>query len=255
MIVEKTLDIGGRVLPVEVRINRRARRYIIRADSLRGVVQLTVPSKRSIPSAMRFAKERASWIEACLDEGPRAISFCENLIFPFRGVDHRLVHQPGELRLRTKLVPAQDVQDAHIEGDPYPKLLVGGEASHINRRVTDWLRREARKVLTARTDFYCQRLEVKRGKIRIGDTKSRWGSCSADGTIAYSWRLILCPPEILDYVVAHECTHLIHLDHSAAFWRRLASLDVDARAAKRWFDKNGAELFAWGNQSGMDRAA
>ena len=98
---------------------------------------------------MRFAKERASWIEACLDEGPRAISFCENLIFPFRGVDHRLVHQPGELRLRTKLVPVQDVQDAHIEGDPYPKLLVGGEASHINRRVTDWLKREARKVLHA----------------------------------------------------------------------------------------------------------
>ncbi|HBS33364.1 MAG TPA: M48 family peptidase, partial [Parvularcula sp.] len=86
----------------------------------------------------------------------------------------------------------------------------------------------------------------RRGAISIRDTRSRWGSCARDGALSFSWRLIMAPPEILDYVAAHECAHLVHLNHSPAYWRLLRSLDVDVRAARDWFAANGQRLYAYG---------
>lgn len=226
--------IGERTAPLVARVNRRAKRLILTVDSVAGEILVTAPSKRALPEAIAFARERADWIAGQLSDNLRGKPFLAGAVFPYRGIDHVIVSRGG---------PRSPVS---IDDSVAPAVCVGGEAAHVNRRVTDWLKNEARRELTSRADHYCERLDKKRGPIRIRDMRTRWGSCSSDGSLAFSWRLIMAPPRILDYVAAHECVHLVHMHHRPAFWRKLASLDVDAREAANWFDRNGQTLFAYG---------
>lgn len=233
-ITRTEINIGAINAPLVARVNRRAKRLIIKVDPVAGEILVTAPSKRSIPDAIAFAHERADWIASQMKNTLRAKPFAPGAAIPYRGVDHLIVQNGG---------PRTPVRLDYTMG---PAIHVGGDAAHINRRLTDWLKKQARQTLTERTDDYSKRLGQKRGPIRVRDTRTRWGSCSSDGTLSFSWRLILTPPEILDYVAAHECAHLIHMNHSPAFWRLLATLDVDARAASTWFDEHGQSLFAYG---------
>ena len=234
MIEQRQLDLGDISAPLCIRINRRARRMILSVDAVHGQVRVTIPKRSLIDEAIVFAKERREWILAQLGQEQRAIAFGENSVVPYLDEGHTIIREGGP-RNRIRIEP----------GTP-PSLIVGGEQAHINRRVVDWLKKQARATLTNRVDHHCVRLNVKRSGIKIRDTRTRWGSCSSQGVLSFSWRLILAPPCILDYVAAHECSHLVHMNHSPAFWRLLASLDVDARHATNWFDEHGAGLFRYG---------
>lgn len=241
--VETEIDLGDRIAPLTARINRRAKRLIVRVDPVAGRVLVTAPSKRALPEALRFASERAGWIRERLDEGGAARPFAHGGVCPYRGVFHRVIND-GPPRAPVRLV----------EGDP-PLIAVGGDPAHINRRLVDWLKRDARRALAGRAHVHAATLGKKIARITVRDTRSRWGSCSRDGALSFSWRLILAPPDILDYVAAHECAHLVHLDHSPAYWRTLASLDVDINGARDWFDRHGALLHAWGVEPAPRREA
>ncbi|MFZ5616406.1 MAG: M48 family metallopeptidase [Pseudomonadota bacterium] len=230
-ILETTIDLGDRTLPLTARVNRRARRLIVTVDAISGRVIVTAPSNRALPEAVDFAKTRARWIRRQLTESDGAKPFGSGLVFPLRGAPVSVVNEGGP-RGAVRLV-----------GD---RLIAGGEEAHLNRRITDWLKSEARRALTERADHFATRLGKRRGPITIRDTRSRWGSCARNGALSFSWRLILTPPEILDYVAAHECAHLVHLNHSPAYWRVLKGLGVDARAARDWFSTNGSALYAYG---------
>ncbi len=230
-LTNSTIDLGERTAPLTARVNRRARRLIVKVDAISGRVIVTAPSKRALPEAIEFARTRARWIMRQLDECAGAKPFRDGVTFPFRGAPVSIVSDGG---------PRAGVR---LDGD---RLLAGGEARHVNRRVTDWLKSEARKTLTERADHHSAQLGKKRGPITIRDTRSRWGSCARDGALSFSWRLILAPPVMLDYVAAHECAHLIHLNHSPAYWRVLRGLGIDARAARDWFAAHGHLLYAYG---------
>jgi predicted metal-dependent hydrolase len=233
-ITRTEINIGARAAPLIARVNRRAKRLILKVDPVAGEIHVTAPSKRSLPEAIRFAHERIDWIASQLADDLRGKPFQAGMTVPFQGVDHVIVHDET---LRAA---------ARLDRDLFPAIRAGGRAEHLNRRVTDWLKREARKRLTERVDFYCGELGKKRRAIRIRDTRTRWGSCTSEGDMSFCWRLILAPPEILDYVAAHECAHLIHLDHSPAFWRVVRELGVDARGAARWLGAHGPALFTYG---------
>lgn len=233
-VTRTEINIGDRAAPLIVRVNRRAKQLILKVDPYAGEILVTAPSKRAMREAIAFARERAGWIAAQLDEGLRARPFAEDLIVPYLGEPH-VIRRSGSLRAPVRV----------IDGPP-ASIHVGGDAAHLNRRILDWMKREARKALTARVDDYCARLGKNRRSISVRDTRTRWGSCSSDGTMSFSWRLIMAPPAILDYVAAHECVHLMHMNHSAAFWRRLAALGVDSRGAETWLDARGAALFSYG---------
>lgn len=241
--VETEIDLGDRVAPLTARINRRAKRLIVKVDPIAGRVLVTAPSKRALPEALRFAGERSQWIRKQLDEGGAAQPFVNGGLCPYRGVFHRVVNE-GPLRAPVRL----------SEGEA-PTIIVGGDAEHLNRRLVDWLKRKARLTFAERAQLYASRLGKKITRITIRDTRSRWGSCSSDGALSFSWRLILAPEEILDYVAAHECAHLVHLNHSRAYWRTLADLDVDVDGARDWFDRHGALLYAWGVEAAQRKAA
>ncbi len=261
-IIETQLQLGDRIVPVNARINRRAKRLILRVDSITGIVHVTAPSKRALPDALKFAKERSLWIEKELGTGPTAHPFIEGGSCYYRGIPHEIIRDGGPrtpIRCTSLMgadnldssgnLDSSDILDSSgkVTGSTSSaKIYIGGEQEHLNRRLTDWLKHEAKRILTLKSDYYAERLNKKRGKIRIGDTRTRWGSCSQDGTLSYSWRLIMAPAHILDYVAAHECTHLVHLNHSPAYWRLLAELDVDAKTARQWFKIHGTRLFSYG---------
>lgn len=242
-ITRTEIKIGEHAAPLIARVNRRAKRLILKVDPVTGEIFVTAPSKRTIPEAIRFANERIDWIAGQLKTDLRGKPFVHGMRIPISGVSHIILHDAAArsaVRLDDELIPA---------------LRVGGAPEHLNRRVCDWLKRKARKRFTERADHYCAILDKPRGRLQIRDTRSRWGSCSSDGSLSFSWRLILAPPEILDYVAAHECAHLIHMNHSPAFWRIVRSLDVDARAAADWLEANGPQLFTHGVKDPVCAAA
>jgi predicted metal-dependent hydrolase len=119
---------------------------------------------------------------------------------------------------------------------------------HVARRVADFLKREAKRDLEAASRAAAEKLGVRLRRIAIRDQTSRWGSCSAEGVLSYSWRLILAPPFVLDYLAAHEVAHLVEMNHSRRFWRLVERLYPDVARAKAWLDAHGAELHRYGMQ-------
>ena len=233
-ITRTEINIDDRPQALVVRVNRRAKHLILKVDPYAGEIQVTAPSKRAVPEAIAFARERADWIASQLDEELRARPFEEGMTVPYLGTLH-VLERCGRPRAPISVSPG-----------PPARITAGGEKEHLNRRIVEWMKREARMALTERVRRNCAVLEKPLPRIRVRDTKTRWGSCTSDGTISFSWRLIMAPPWIIDYVAAHECAHLVHMNHSPAFWRKVAFLGANARAAENWFNANGARLFSYG---------
>ena len=154
---------------------------------------------------------------------------------PLRGVAHRIVHAP-EARGVVWVEPGLDG----------PRLCVAGERPHVARRVIDFLKREARKDIEAAVRRHARAIGVEPKRIAVRDTVSRWGSCSSAGRLSFSWRLILAPPFVLDYLAAHEVAHLVHLNHSPKFWALLGRACPNTDRAEAWLKAHGASLHRYG---------
>ena len=152
-----------------------------------------------------------------------------------RGVPHRILHRSE--RSGVTLV---------TEAENGPALSVACEAPHLPRRVRDFLEREVRKDLARSVSHYTEKLGQGPKRITVRDTRSRWGSCTARGELNFSWRLILAPPLVLDYLVAHEMAHLREMNHSSRFWSLVGSLCPHVEEAERWLKRNGASLHRYG---------
>ncbi len=221
------LDLGDREVPMTVRRSLRARRIALRIDEKSDGVTLVLPRSVSVQEGVAFAQSKAVWVAARLGALPPKLGFVDGGEFPFRGETRRIRHRPG----------ARGV--VWTEGGD---VCVAGEAGHLARRLTDWLKREARREIEVRVREKATRLGRVAGRIRVADTRSRWGSCSSTGTLSFSWRLILAPENVLDYVVAHEVAHLAEMNHSPRFWRKVAQLTGDVEGPRGWLKRHGTRL-------------
>jgi predicted metal-dependent hydrolase len=221
---------------VRLRRHRQARRYTLRIDAASREVVLTMPPRGSLKEAKEFAQKHGGWIAARLKRLPEAAPFSHGIEVPLRGVPHRIVHRRGE---RGTVWTEADAAGARL-------LCVAGEAAHVNRRVGDYLRREAQRDLDAASRRYAAELGVAIKRICVRDQSSRWGSCSNTGVLSFSWRLILAPSYVLDYLAAHEVSHLIELNHSSRFWRLVGRLYPNVERAKVWLDVHGTDLHRYG---------
>ena len=229
------LDIEGRSVPVVFRHNKRARRLIVRLDRAgRGVV-VTLPLRVGRDEGLAFAHRSAAWIAEHLAREGGGVGFIDRVEIPLRGETVCIAHRPA-----TRGTVWLD-RDSSL-------LCVAGRAEHVPRRVADWLKAEARRDLAAATGKYARVMGVSFRRIAIRDQKSRWGSCSADGSLSYSWRLIMAPPYVLDYVAAHEVAHLRHMNHSVKFWRLVLSHCTEAARAKSWLKANSTSLHKYGQK-------
>jgi predicted metal-dependent hydrolase len=127
-------------------------------------------------------------------------------------------------------------------------LCVAGGEAHVARRVRDFLKREAKRELETASKLAAASLGVTVARVSIRDQASRWGSCSTTGVLSYSWRLILAPPFVLEYLAAHEVAHLVEMNHSRRFWRVVERVCPHMARAKTWLDSHGAELHRYGLQ-------
>jgi predicted metal-dependent hydrolase len=128
-------------------------------------------------------------------------------------------------------------------------LCVAGDTRHLARRVRDFLKREAKRDLEAASRRHALALGLAPRRVVVRDQTSRWGSCSSTGVLSYSWRLILAPPHVLDYLAAHEVAHLKEMNHSPRFWRLVDQLDPQWQRAKAWLDAHGTQLHRYGEEA------
>jgi hypothetical protein len=228
---------------VRVRRHRQARRYTLRIDAAAREVVLTMPPRGSLREAKEFAQKHGGWIAARLNRLPAAAPFAHGVEVPLRGEPHRIVHRRGA---RGTVWVETDLGGSRL-------LCVAGEPPHVDRRVSDFLKREAQRDLEAAARRYALKLGVSFKRICVRDQSSRWGSCSNTGVLSFSWRLIFAPGFVLDYLAAHEVSHLVELNHSLRFWRLVKRVYPDVERAKAWLDANGTDLHRYG-LSGRRRA-
>lgn len=230
-----TVGFDGEIYPVRLRRHHQARRYTLRIHAANREVVLTMPPRGSVKQAKEFAQRHGPWIAARLGRLPDTVPFVHGTLLPLRGVDHRIEHRKGTRG--TVWV------ETHTDS---PLLCVAGGAPHVPRRVRDYLKREARRDLEVASRAAAQALEVDIRRVSVRDQSSRWGSCSSTGVLSYSWRLILAPPFVLEYLAAHEVAHLIEMNHSQRFWRLVERICPEMGRAKAWLDAHGAGLHRYG---------
>lgn len=224
------------VYPVRLRRHRQARRYTLRIEAASREVVLTMPPRGSVKEARDFAQQHGGWIAARLKRMPQAAPFVHGVEVPLRGASHRIVHRRG----------VRGTAWTETDGQGRRLLCVAGETPHVDRRIGDFLKREARRDLEAASRRYAARLKLSIKRISVRDQSSRWGSCSNTGVLSFSWRLILAPSYVLDYLAAHEVAHLVELNHSPRFWRLVGKLYPDYERAKVWLDVHGTDLHRYG---------
>jgi predicted metal-dependent hydrolase len=225
--------------PVRVRRHRQARRYTLRIQAATREVILTMPPRGSLREAKEFAQKHGGWIAARMHRLPLAVPFTDGTVVPLRGVEHRIAHRRG----------ARGTVWTETAGHGTPLLCVAGDAPHIERRIGDYLRREAARDLDTASRRAAEEFGVAIRRISVRDQSSRWGSCSTTGVLSYSWRLILAPPFVLNYLAVHEVAHLLEMNHSARFWRLVKRVCADSERAKIWLDVHGSDLHRYGLQT------
>ncbi len=231
---------NGQRLPLDgvaarLSVNPRARRLSIRIDARAGEAVLIAPTERKLADVVAFARTKASWMRERLADRPHGTPLEPGAVIDLFGEPTRLVAVGGAGAARL------------IESDDGPLIQSGGEGEAFARRVENLIKRLARQVLVERTDHHLRTLGQRPVKVSIADTKSRWGSCSPHNrSIRYSWRVIMAPPAVADYLAAHEVAHLVHADHSPAYWSVVQRLVGDHRPFRKWLRENGPALHAVG---------
>lgn len=222
---------GDPPIAIAVRQSPRARRMTLRISRADGTVTLTMPQGMPVREGLAFASDREEWLRRHLQDIRANLFRHPGLTFgasiPFRGVPVTLV--------------AAGVRRPVIKGQTL--LLPAGE-DRIGARLQAFLKATARDVLVAATDRHARSQGLSWGRVTLRDTRGRWGSCSARGDLMYSWRLVMAPEDVLDYVVVHEVAHLAQMNHSPAFWKVVAQMMPDYERSREWLRRNGSTLHA-----------
>ncbi|MDN5788015.1 M48 family metallopeptidase [Pseudorhodobacter sp.] len=216
--------------PVEVTLRRtaRARRLSLRVSRLDGRVTLSLPPHAREAEAWAFLRAQEGWIrQALANVVPEGMVTMGETI-PIEGRLVRLVPGVG----RSMLLAGEELQ-------------VPGDSARTGARVAAWLKTKARDRLALASDTYARRIGRRYMTLTLRDTRSRWGSCTSEAGLMYSWRLIMAPPQVLNYVAAHEVAHLAEMNHSPRFWAIVADLMPEYQHHRRWLKSQGNQLLSY----------
>ena len=220
-----TVEIGNPAISIFIKWSKIAQNYSLRISNSNREVKLIIPVNGSYKQALQFANSRENWIRTKL------ANHLPEIILNYGSM---LLYQGQELIIK----PSQDKHITKTERE----IFISGPESSISGKIKGYLKTKARDHLDYSSRKYSKKLGKQFKKITLRDTKSRWGSCTSDGNLMYSWRLIMAPPEILDYVTAHEVAHLSYLNHSKEFWNTVAFLLPEFSDYQNWLKINGQLL-------------
>lgn len=211
----------------DFKTHKKAKRIKLRYDSVTDRAIITKPRFTSKRSAIKFAASHLEWLKEQRANTPKPIYLTNGEKIPIFGQEREIIHMP-ELPARVTINENQ--------------VIVGGTKAGFSVRLENYLKKEARKAIEPLALEMAQAIDKDFKRIQIRDTKSRWGSCSSSGNLSFSWRLIMTPPQVLEYVVAHEISHLIEMNHSSRFWDIVDRLVPNAKSSRRWLKNEGQSL-------------
>jgi predicted metal-dependent hydrolase len=226
--------IDGRRVPITFIVNPRARHVSVRIDPTRREAIATAPSKRHLKHAEKFAAERVGWIAQELSRLPKGVQLAPGARVTLRGVEHELRYQHGREAPRIEM------------GCPPLLIASAPDVALFEARLLRFFKEEARRDLIDRVATHAVTLDVRPVRLQVKELRSRWGSCSVDGVLSFSWRLILAPPFVLDYLAAHEVAHLKEMNHSRRFWAHVRRCMPDFERGRAWLHQHGCVLHAVG---------
>lgn len=229
-MTEHFITINNERLPILIRKHRKSRRMVLRYQPLRKAIGLTLPRYVSIRQGLHFIEEKREWLEREMQEHSHSVPLADGQIIPVLGTHYALKHIGGRGVVR-------------IEGEA---ILVPGDEAFMARRVREWVKAQAREYVIGLAQEKSALVGRKVRGVALRDTSSRWGSCSHDGALSFSWRLVFAPREILEYVVCHEVAHLREHNHSDAYWNIVAQLFPNYPQAERWLKDYGHQLYGYG---------
>lgn len=226
--------------PVQIRRHPKARRMTLRVSRTQRAVIVTLPMQCDLKQAGTFLSTHLDWVRERLTKMPAAEPFADGGIVNLRGVPHRIVFIAPKRGAPT--VSIRTLKSGH-------QLSVSAARELAPQRLRQWLIEQARQDLAERVAYHAKRLGLKAGKISVRDQTSRWGSCSSSGNLSFSWRLVMAPPQILDYVAAHEVAHLAEMNHGPKFWALVRKTCPQMDEAKHWLQAYGIDLHRYGAQN------
>lgn len=233
-----SLAIAAIGAPVEIRRHPAARRMTLRVSRTRRAVYVTLPLQCDLAAAHTLLSSNIEWVRERLGTVPEPVPFENGAMFPLRGVWHT-VEFAGPVRQRP-------IIKVLSQSCGTPQVVVSGQCAHAPRRLKDWLVANALHDLDQRVRWHARTLEVAPRRIGVRDQISRWGSCSSTGCLSFSWRLVLAPPIVLDYVAAHEVAHLAEMNHGPRFWKLVNKAMPRMEEARTWLRRYGNGLHRYG---------
>jgi predicted metal-dependent hydrolase len=224
------------VIDYPIRRSDRARRARINVSA--DGVEVVVPQRMALRQVVPFVEEKRPWIERTLRrireaEDAAAVRLSDGGAVPYLG---------ESLSLHVRVEPGRVRHFVAMRGDRLEVSVGSPGVEPVRSALEGWYRRRARVEVEPRLDAACARAGTRYTRLSIRAQRTRWASCSSTGAMSFNWRLLLAPPEILDYVVEHEVAHLEVLDHSPGFWRLLGSRSPAYRDHERWLRRNGPAL-------------
>ncbi|MGD7069402.1 M48 family metallopeptidase [Acetobacter sp. AAB5] len=211
------------------RVSTKAKRCILRISAKEQAILVTLPKGFPYTQALAFVHKQAQWITMRLEKLVQTPRFAIGSHIPIQDKYYTICHAPDRKG------------GAWLENDC---LFVSGDPSFLARRVEDFLKQHATKILTQEMHCLAQAVGLRPTRLDIRDTSSRWGSCSSSGRIMLSWRLIMAPFFVRHYLIAHELSHLQHMNHSTQFWKVVDAFTPHRQQAENWLQHFGPILHA-----------
>lgn len=229
----RTLDVAGRLMPLTIKQHERATRITLRIEPGGRALKMTVPKGLAPREVNAFLDRHQGWLLTKLAKFSTDTGLRDSSEILFRGIKHRIEHT-GSLRGLTEAVVV----------DGKPVLRVSGLPEHVGRRISTFLKKEARTDLERLSRMHAGSIKAPIRSISMKDTRSRWGSCSSEGNLSFSWRIVMAPPSVIDYLAAHEVAHLKEMNHGPHFWALCKKLCPHMEEAKSWLKRHGSQLHA-----------
>ena len=231
LLTGKTFNFSE-VLGFEIKVvkSTRASKLILKIDNRERIPVLTIPKYCSNKKAVEFVRSNKQWIDDCLQKLPLIRKFIIGEQISLFGKKYQIEHCP------TSRFGVQ-IEDSVIK--------VSGQQEFLHRRLTDFIKQKAKSRFLQKSQKLAAKIDCHINEVFIKDTKSRWGSCSNRNNINYNWRIALAPDYVIDYLIAHEVSHLKHQDHSENFWNCVAKLCPDYQKGREWLKNHGKELYLY----------